>query len=286
MNNSSRFSSSPFDASLARTTSSRDSSSGSTLSPSSSRRILFFVATARCGASSTRDQYRRTTDDLSYRLCGILSTWMQTSPGDFAAPTTFGLLQPFLESLLPRGATWVAHYAFELVPLLAPISSIPDPESGWAIPDKTADDSPSLSPVTPRPPLPERRPSHAASYASSSSFAPARPDAGQAASLVPSSTASGSADLVSYDGTPMSRQHTSSDVGTVETQASSAGTGASAEALTRTMPSSAMLVDLSNAILEMREQDIATQITRITWQAFSGMTVRSPLLQRAMPAHS
>ncbi|BGP04759.1 Ras guanine nucleotide exchange factor R [Rhodotorula toruloides] len=208
------------------------------------------------------------------RLCGILSTWMQTSPGDFAAPTTFGLLQPFLESLLPRGATWVAHYAFELVPLLAPISSIPDPESGWAIPDKTADDSPSLSPVTPRPPLPERRPSHAASYASSSSFAPARPDAGQAASLVPSSTASGSADLVSYDGTPMSRQHTSSDVGTVETQASSAGTGASAEALTRTMPSSAMLVDLSNAILEMREQDIATQITRITWQAFSGMTPR------------
>ncbi|BGO96614.1 hypothetical protein NBRC10513v2_000552 [Rhodotorula toruloides] len=208
------------------------------------------------------------------RLCGILSTWLQTSPGDFAAPATFGLLQPFLESLLPRGATWVAHYAFELVPLLAPISSMSDPESGWAIPDKTADDSPSLSPVTPRPTMPERRPSHAPSSASSGSLAPARPEAGQAASLVPSTSAGGSADVMSYDGTPMSRQHTTSDVGTVETQASSAGTGASTEALTRTMPSSAVLVDFSNAILEMREQDIATQITRITWQAFSGMTPR------------
>ncbi|GEM06325.1 RAS guanyl-releasing protein 1 [Rhodotorula toruloides] len=206
------------------------------------------------------------------RLCGILSTWMQTSPGDFTAPTTFGLLQPFLESLLPRGATWVAHYAFELVPLLAPISSMSDPESGWAIPDKT--DSPSLSPVTPRPTLSERRPSCARSFGSSGSFVPSQPDSGAAANTFSPSSARESVEALSYGGSPMSRQPTSSDVGTVEMQASSVGTGASAEALTRTIPSSAVLVDLSNAILEMRDQVIAMQITRITWKAFSGMTPR------------
>ncbi|GAA5850229.1 hypothetical protein JCM8547_001051 [Rhodosporidiobolus lusitaniae] len=160
---------------------------------------------------------RHKTDPLLSRfgqmkLCGVLATWMTHYPGDFTAPATFELLQPFLESLLPRGATWVAHYALELGPMLAEISARSDPEVSWALPDKAMEEggdegrggeafssspspyprfdspsipsapsvssvdvdasAPSAGPSAPAPATMVRRPSLSPSFDSSSSLAP------------------------------------------------------------------------------------------------------------------
>lgn len=199
---------------------------------------------------------------------------MENYPGDFAAPATFDLAERFLENLLPSGATWVAHYAFELVPLLPSIAKLVDPESGWALPDKAHVD-PAFSsprpPPSPRPAAPpmSRRGSLAPSNDSTSSFAHDAPSTSPSASRlsVPASldpTESSSSPGFTH-GLGASMQRTTSDTGT---------DGSSSVLARNGVPSSAVLVDLSNAVVEMREQDIATQITRIAWDVFGGMSVR------------
>ncbi|GAA5835240.1 hypothetical protein JCM11251_006655 [Rhodosporidiobolus azoricus] len=266
---------------------------------------------------------RHKTDPLLSRygqlkLCGVLSTWMTHYPGDFTSPSTFSLLQPFLESLLPRGATWVAHYALELVPLLAPISAMADPESSWALPDKPLNEpeeegeelvTPHSNPQQqPRPSVPRRRPSLAPSYDSSSSLAPSSslPLSQSVSRLsIPGSvdttdtSASTGASPVLSGNTHSHSPHPASEAGTLDTQDStdafsgpptsasggvaggSDSLGSSSGALGRTAvgryPNSAVLVDVSNAVLEMREEDVAMQITRIAWEMFGGMSPRDLL---------
>ncbi|BGP44775.1 hypothetical protein JCM10450v2_000589 [Rhodotorula kratochvilovae] len=209
------------------------------------------------------------------KLCGVLSTWMQNHPGDFTAPTTFGLLEPFLENLLPSGATWIAHYAFELVPLLPSVATLADPETGWALPDKPLDDpsfpphppssaAPAAPDAPPRPMAMSRRGSLAPSYASSGSLAVDAASASASRLSVPASLETG-------ETSPSIPQHrTASEAGAADTDDS---TGGGVLARSR-VPSSAVLVDLSNAVVEMREQDVATQITRIAWDLFGGMSPR------------
>ncbi|GAA5834294.1 hypothetical protein JCM9279_004273 [Rhodotorula babjevae] len=215
------------------------------------------------------------------KLCGVLYTWMQNYPGDFTAPATFDLVERFLENLLPSGATWVAHYAFELVPLLPSIAKLVDPEMGWALPDKSHVDpafSPPRPPPSPRPAAPamSRRGSLAPSYDSTSSFTHDAPSTSPSASRlsVPASLDQGeSSSSPSFGhGLGASMQRTTSDTGTDGSSSILARTG---------VPSSAILVDLSNAVVEMREQDIATQITRIAWDIFGGMSPRD-LLRHAL----
>ncbi|GAA5976797.1 hypothetical protein JCM11641_000874 [Rhodosporidiobolus odoratus] len=249
---------------------------------------------------------RHKTDPLLSRfgqmkLCGVLATWMQTYPGDFTAPTTFGLLQPFLEGLLPRGATWVAHFALELVPLLSPISAMGDPESSWALPDKPLDAPFTAGAFSPQiPGMPLRRPSLAPSYDSASSLAPSHPLSQTVSRLsVPASI--DTSDSSSIPPTSSFSPRLDSDTATLDTQdsgrdglgalthsgnggsvGSSSGTGAgagkdAASSLLRSggkYPSSAVLVDVSNAVLEMSEEDVAMQITRLAWEQFSGMSPR------------
>ncbi|GAA5887683.1 hypothetical protein JCM6882_001495 [Rhodosporidiobolus microsporus] len=269
---------------------------------------------------------RHKTDPLLSRygqmkLCGVLSTWMTHYPGDFTAPSTFSLLQPFLESLLPRGATWVAHYALDLVPLLAPISAMADPESSWALPDKPLDEHDDgegtfpLSPkdATPRPPIPLRRPSLAPSFDSSSSLAPSSQPLSKSVSRlsVPGSvdttdTSAGVSPALgpSAGGGGGGSGHSprpASEAGTLDTQdstdafsgpalggggggggggagsgslGSSSGAGGLGRSAIGKYPSSAVLVDVSNAVMEMREEDVALQITRIAWEMFGGMSPR------------
>ncbi|GAA5926467.1 hypothetical protein JCM3775_001026 [Rhodotorula graminis] len=210
------------------------------------------------------------------KLCSVLSTWMQNYPGDFAAPATFDLVERFLESLLPSGATWVAHYAFELVPLLPSIAKLVDPEAGWALPDKAHVDpafSPPRPPPAPRPAAPpmSRRGSLAPSYDSTSSVTHDAPNTSPSASRlsVPGSVDNPGEPSASLGfGLGASMQRTTSDTGT---------DGSSSILARNGVPSSAVLVDLSNAVVEMREQDVATQITRIAWDIFGGMSPRDLL---------
>ncbi|GAA5991101.1 hypothetical protein JCM5350_006663 [Sporobolomyces pararoseus] len=205
------------------------------------------------------------------KICGVLSVWMQNYPGDFCAPSTFGLLSPFLQSLLPSGATWVAHYALELIPLLPSISAQIDPESSWALPDKDVPSSPRSSSDPANLEVPSsRRPSIAPSYDSSNSQNAAKfsvPTANDSPMNAHSSALS---------------PRPASEAGTVDTQDSGdqvASFGASSTSSLRARPplSASALIEVSNMVMEMREEEVALQITRLAWEMFGGMTPRDLL---------
>ncbi|GAA5922388.1 uncharacterized protein JCM15063_003286 [Sporobolomyces koalae] len=208
------------------------------------------------------------------KICGTLSIWMQSYPGDFSAPSTYGLLSPFLHSLLPNGATWVAHYALELIPLLPAISSQPDADSSWALPDKDVEalpvrPSPADSPSDSR----SRRPSMAPSYDSAAS----RDQTDRAATLSIPPVYDGSSALP-----PSFSPRPASDAGTFDTQDSgdhSQGLSASASSSLRPRISAGAfgLIEVSNMVMDMREEEVALQITRLTWEMFGGMTPRDLL---------
>ncbi|GAA5908125.1 uncharacterized protein JCM6883_004123 [Sporobolomyces salmoneus] len=200
------------------------------------------------------------------KICGVLSIWMQNYPGDFSAPSTFAILSPFLQSLLPSGATWVAHYALELIPLLSSISTQSDPEASYALPDKDVPDSPRRSPTDPKLELPAgRRPSIAPSYDSSNSQNATN------LSIPMSNDGSGSQTSTLLTRTP-------SDAGTLDTQDS----GDQAQMSTTSLKlkggiGASALIEFSNMIMEMREEEVALQITRLAWEMFGGMTPRDLL---------
>lgn len=186
-------------------------------------------------------------------------------PGDFTAPATFNLLQPFLDDLLPRGATWVAHYAIELVPLLGTVPSMTDPEVSWAIPDKPMED-PILVPGVEGP----RRPSLVPSFGSESSTAPSH--------FFDSLSLEGHQSRLSVPSIPVPADANATNLSLLEGQRGSAaeagGTNLQEPKLSRTPNFSSTLLELSNALTELPADSIATQITRVAWEAFAEMTVR------------
>lgn len=218
-----------------------------------------------------------------FRLCGTLSTWFSYYPGDFSAPSTSGILRPFLEDLLPRGATWVAHHAVELLPQLSAVSHIQDPEGSWALPDKPLDETPIIL----QEPLNFRRPSLAPSYDSTaSSFAGSHHvdsigDNNSRLSVPgslhqPEGSVSPSAPTTSASYSSDPRRRSNSDAATSDSNERFSSTTGSRRG--GKGGSDSTLVDLSNALLELPEEVIAQQITRIAWGAFSHMTVRCSAL--------
>ncbi|GAA5869990.1 hypothetical protein JCM16303_001864 [Sporobolomyces ruberrimus] len=208
------------------------------------------------------------------KICGVLSVWMQNYPGDFSGSSTFALLSPFLQSLLPSGATWVAHYALELIPLLPSISAHSDPESSWALPDKDVIYSPIPASTVPKEESPgQRRPSVAPSYDSSNSQS-----MGAAATTlsVPLSRDGSGPPPSSLSPRP------ASEAGTLDTQDSGGdsqgfGTSSTASSRLRSGTNVVGLIEASNIVMEMREEDVALQITRLAWEMFGGMTPRDLL---------
>ncbi|KAI5476353.1 RAS guanyl-releasing protein 1 [Pseudohyphozyma bogoriensis] len=206
------------------------------------------------------------------KLCGVLATWFSYYPGDFSAPSTKGLLQPFLESLLPRGATWVAHYAVELLPILEDRTAAGDPELAWALPDKPSDNAPSAGAYL-------RRPSVAPSYDSTTSSQLDSHDGSRSRLSFPSSSG-GQNDLSSTTSPPYSfdsRPRSASDV-------DSSGAISSSSSRRAKQTADSVLLDLSNALLELPEDVIAQQITRLAWKAFATMTPRD-LLRHVLAPH-
>lgn len=217
---------------------------------------------------------------LVHRLCGVLSTWLQAYPGDFTAPATFSILQPFLTGLLPRGFTWVAHYAIELVPLLSALPQLRDPEASWALPDRPLEDG--ATRISASLPSEARRPSLAPSYDSVASNSPSQPessvDDNSVKLSVPSiNTESSSTPPTTAVSPREGRVRTDSDAATEDTADSSDPAksiqSSSSSSWKRSVPSASTLLDLSNALIEIPEDVIAIQITRIAWEAFIDMTV-------------
>ncbi|SCV68796.1 BQ2448_917 [Microbotryum intermedium] len=236
------------------------------------------------------------------KLCGTLSVWFTVYPGDFSAPATSALLQPFLEGLLPSGATWVAHYAVDMLPKLADVRRMNDPESTWALPDKRLDSLEPTDDTTPFPsagqtPAAERQPSNESRGSSLDKGTDSLLGSNESHSSInrPSSHLDipPSNRMNDLTGTPSSsasepiRERVDSETPTTVTLDTSAGdtnsinnesirsaTGSSTS--WRKRPSSLILtlLDASNALMDVSEEAIATQVTRLTWMSFADITPR------------
>lgn len=207
------------------------------------------------------------------RLCGVLSTWFQVYPGDFSAPATFVVLDTFLKGLLPRGATWVAHYCIELLPLLANVINIEDPEGAWALPDQTTTlVEPNFDAATPT----TRRPSLAPSYDSVGSHH-LNLEGNQSRLSVPeppTPTDSTSSNQSSqYRRGSLAETVRSELSETLSVPSPTPGFGRKMSRSMASVNSSSSLLELSNALTELPADSIATQITRLAWKSFSEMTV-------------
>ncbi|KAG0150260.1 hypothetical protein CROQUDRAFT_88295 [Cronartium quercuum f. sp. fusiforme G11] len=69
------------------------------------------------------------------KICHVLMTWVETYPGDFVKPTTLTVLKAFNTLIL--SATWLLHYAVEILPMSKAIGQMVDEDAGWALPDTT-----------------------------------------------------------------------------------------------------------------------------------------------------
>ncbi|KAK4054866.1 hypothetical protein OIV83_000790 [Microbotryomycetes sp. JL201] len=211
---------------------------------------------------------RSKTDPLLSRyaqmkLCGVLSTWLQIYPGDFVGSSTRQLLQEFVRDKLGQGAQWVSHYVAEIVPLVDKLAAETDPDFTWALPDGEVDDKDSLTSDTKQ---------GASRDANLSMLGTTTSD--------PTLSDMSTQDSLSLLDHPDSLRRTPSrsecDSATVSTH-NSLGRGKSISSPSLNEKSrQPLLADLSTALMEIPEDVVATQITRLTWKAFSVMTRLQP----------
>ena len=217
---------------------------------------------------------------MHYRLCNILTRWVELYPGDFSGPATQVRLARFVDSLFT--SNWVHQYAVELLQLVKHLSRFADMESAWALPDpmdlpQDTSDSNQLEAV-----LPERRPSLVPSLTSTySSTSPAPSVVTTPTYENTPLTPTLSADMQSHQSGSKSalslsqRGRSYSDAGTnasseVGHGAQSAPSLASRESTRR----HATLIEASNLVCETSVDKLAQQITRLAWDIFARMTVR------------
>lgn len=179
-----------------------------------------------------------------------------------------------------------------------------DPEASWALPDKPLEGI-VLPPEVRHP----RRPSVAPSIdsATSSLASGAQGQHGVASSInttahdsvdgnisrlsVPTSTAASSPVEATFTTSSASsgqqqvdasRRRSGSDAGTLDTMDSATGANEQTKSFQSSgswkskssSSNSSSLLDLSNALIELPEDVVAIQITRIAWETFGNMTVR------------
>ena len=192
------------------------------------------------------------------RLCSTLSMWVQSYPGDFADPATLELLRHFVEVDLPRGGAWLSHHVYELTPLLPSLSRLTDPDIGWSV-SAVVNPAPRILSGQPRP-------------QSRVILPPSRSQISLASTTCSSEPPSLTGDTITSSTGFSQDQH--SDKVSLESKPASLRSANTPP--TREMPSvTAIIVDTSNALVELREQDIALQITRLAWESLAGITVRA-----------
>ncbi|KAK4058071.1 hypothetical protein OIO90_000810 [Microbotryomycetes sp. JL221] len=210
---------------------------------------------------------RSKTDPLLSRyaqmkLCGILSTWLRTYPGDFSSSNSSNLLRLFVEGKLANGLHWVSHYVAEIHPFLATLEHEQDSDFTWGLPDQdqidlvnTSSDGQRMSTRTMSVPSIATNMSH------------------------PSSSGLSTLDDISVsefgDSIDRTSRRIESDAATFSTSDSSnrnSSNVSSPSLIQRSVPP--LLTDVATAIMEISDEVIATQITRLTWQTFSEMSPR------------
>ncbi|GAA5876325.1 hypothetical protein JCM3774_003723 [Rhodotorula dairenensis] len=190
------------------------------------------------------------------RLSSTLSMWLQSYPGDFADSATLDCLRHFVEIDLSHSGTWLSHHVYELTPLLPSIARITDPDAGWSISgNDLAQQDPSDRP-RPR----------------SQVFLPTN----RSQASLASTTCSSDAPSLTEDGIASSARYQHSDGVSLDSRSSA--TGSASIPMKRELSGvTALLVETSNALVEVSAQDIAVQITRLAWDSFAGITPRDAM---------
>jgi hypothetical protein len=212
---------------------------------------------------------RNGAEIIRARLCQVLTSWLQTYPGDFVARPTFNLLRTFLESLVSW--PWVAHYAIELLPMLNTVSRCSDADRVWALPDPEDDlasaervkgtfapslDSASLSSTSITLDTPPPPPSNSRLHV------PLTPAMSESSSH--SSTSSSAEMFRATKKQPSGRRlrsHSDADTDPSSSVHSSTGKKFSRQ------PAYG-LSDVSQAVLEVPDEVLAKQIARLSWTIF------------------
>ncbi|KAM0793202.1 hypothetical protein ACM66B_000672 [Microbotryomycetes sp. NB124-2] len=213
---------------------------------------------------------RSKTDPLLSRyaqmkLCGVLSTWLQTYPGDFVSSSTRSLLGTFVTDKLSQGAHWVSHYIVEISPLVDKLDEIVDPDFTWAMPDEDPDERRSVLSGA------RRGEPHGDPNVSTLRTAMSH------ASLSGHSTQDGLSLSDLPDSLERTPRRSESDSATFSTRDSLGRVKSVSSPSLNDKSVQPFLLDISTALMEIPDDVVATQITRITWKAFSEMSPRDLL---------
>ena len=206
------------------------------------------------------------------RLTSMLSVWVQTYPGDFTSPTTFGLLRSFLENLIPSSYTWVSHYAAELLPILQLIPLMRDSHSSWALSDTPPQHNPRLSSVDLQAATRPASLNPSELFESDEAFSSSdhTPSFGFS---VADRDIPDSATTQNFSARARPHRSASSSRSTTTVESADQSKGSSVGSRRTGESGVNLLLEASNAVLERDDDEVAIQITRIAWENFAGITV-------------
>ncbi|KAH8927879.1 ras GEF [Atractiella rhizophila] len=239
----------------------------------------FKMVTMRMGTDPVLSRF------VQMKLCDCLHFWISNYPGDFSGPSTFRMLKTFLTRIFNEGITHVIHYALSIFPFLPYVKRLSDPESSWGLPDFIEpDDFPNDDMFSSGPPRKQSATSLATTEVSVSS-SPLQGHGSGSGSLthltVPSTSnadASAQSSRVS-NATPGTtpkppfvgnRDRSASDAPTYDTQSSDRSKRGFSMMRSETLN----MMDIANYILDVPEDAIAEQISRLTWMSFENIKPR------------
>ncbi|KAG8949081.1 hypothetical protein FRC03_000446 [Tulasnella sp. 419] len=94
-------------------------------------RSLLLGMQKRIRALSALDENLLMAKFAQMRICGLLEDWMQTYPGDFAAPGALPALQALIRQIVTHPHT--SHYGADMVPFLQIVPQLVDVDKSWAL---------------------------------------------------------------------------------------------------------------------------------------------------------
>lgn len=212
------------------------------------------------------------------KLTTMLGDWMHEYPGDLSSPETYGLLCDFFSRILRHDSTM--HVAAPMQPLLAMVQDAPDLDAAWS---KNQDNDKPSSVAADVPPI---KPSASRGRASSTSSS-----AQEAATRSPLLAVEGrqrSGSEVTHSSEDHHSYTSASGSSGAAVSASAAPTsGTSSGASSHALPSlgfpatmhdrKSLLRNTAAAILELKDEVVAHELTRIEWDLFSAIGPRDLL---------
>ncbi|MBW0490071.1 hypothetical protein O181_029786 [Austropuccinia psidii MF-1] len=223
------------------------------------------------------------------KICHSLMTWVETYPSDFVKPTTLKILKAFTTLML--STVWLLHYGVEILPMTKAIPNMTDEDSGWALPDitdqslveKSLESLSRLQSISIQ--VPGNQKSNDLVHVQSSPIAPHTTHGSKQESEILESKPilnESASPITNLDSSKASQNAHSIDGKSIDNPQSTIESCAN-EMTRRPLTSSShleprnelkLLHDYANQLLNIPEELIALQITRLEWNIFSEMKPR------------